>query len=76
MHSVAEHDSEKGIVVHFTLSMEVVGQSGEVWLKHFASPDLSGWLEIGMLTTALDDVRARMVNTPIYSDLGDDPELG
>lgn len=60
LHDFADDDSDKGLIVHYSVSMEVVGSDGGTWLKHLASDGISSWTELGMLISAEDDVRARM----------------
>ena len=60
LHDFSINDSDKGLVIHYSISAEVVGGDGEIWLKHLSSEDLPCWKEAGMLLSALDDVRAKM----------------
>lgn len=72
LHDFAYDDSDRGLVVHYSCSMEVVGSDGRTWLKHLASDGISDWQEAGILISALDDVRARMRQDTI--DYNDEPE--
>ena len=60
LHNFARDDSDKGLIVHYTVSIEVVGSDGNTWLKHLSSDGISAWAELGMLISAQDDIRARM----------------
>lgn len=71
LHDFARDDSDTGMVIHYSCSMEVMGGDGAIWLKHLASDGLSNWQELGMLISAEDDVRARMRrDTRDYNDEG------
>ena len=60
LYDFAQDDSDKGLVVHYSCSIEVLGSDGRTWLKHLASDGLSNWQELGMLVSAEDDIRERM----------------
>lgn len=69
LHNFATDDSDRGLIVHYSVSMEVVGSDGNTWLKHIASDGISAWAELGMMISAEDDIRARMRE---YSTQDDD----
>ena len=72
LHDFAKDDSDMGLVVHYSCSIEAVGGDGSTWLKHLASDGLSNWQELGMLISASDDVRARMRESTIDYNTGEE----
>ena len=65
LHVFARDDSDRGLVVHFSVVMEVVGGNGGTWLKHVSSEGISAWTELGMLISAADDVRETMRSSTV-----------
>ena len=68
LYDFAEDDTDKGVLTSFSVSMEVAGADGEMWLKHIASDGCTAWKELGMLISAEDDIRDRMRQKTEYQD--------
>ena len=61
---------DKGILIDWTLSFEMMSPDGGTYLKHYSTADVTAWKELGMLISAADDVRARMraQTTDLYKE--------
>ena len=70
LHDFPTDDVDKGILIDWTLSFEIIGADGGTYLKHYSTADVTAWKELGMLISAADDVRARMraQTTDFYKD--------
>lgn len=48
------------VLLGFAASVKFLDSNGEVTLVNVRSEDISAWEAVGMLTSGLDDFRARM----------------
>ena len=68
LYTFAEDDTDKGILTAYSISMEVSGADGGIWLKHIASDGNTAWKELGMLVSAEEDIKDRMRTQTEYQD--------
>ena len=59
-HEHAVDKVEKGFITDWTLTLEMIGSDGEIYLQHITEKKLPPWKELGMLLASQDDVRDRM----------------